>query len=64
MGPLVVFAEEGLKKEVGLINGGFWVGLKWGGAEYFFDTEHTVPCFLSHQRMPVSVTQLLSIFKF
>ena len=29
---------------------------------YFFDTEHTVTYFLSHPRMPVSVTQLLSIF--
>ena len=25
-------------------------------------TEHTVTCFLSHQRMPVLVTQLLSVF--
>ena len=38
------------------------VFLKW--VLYFFDTEHTVTCFLSHQRMPVSVTQLLSIFIF
>ena len=36
--------------------------LKW--VLYFFDTEHTVTCFLSHQRMPVSVRQFLSIFIF
>ena len=38
------------------------VFLKW--VLYFFDTEHTVTCFLGHQRMPVSVTQLLSVFIF
>ena len=29
---------------------------------HFFDPEHTVTYFLSHQRMPVLVTQLLSVF--
>ena len=38
------------------------VFLKW--VLYFFDTEHTVTSFLSHQRMLVWVTQLLSIFIF
>ena len=28
MGLIAVFAEEGFKKGVGLINGGFWVGLQ------------------------------------
>ena len=34
MGLIAVFAEEGLKKGVGLINWGFWVGLQSGGEEY------------------------------
>ena len=38
------------------------VFLKW--VLYFFDPVHTVICFLSHQRMPVSVTQLLFVFIF
>ena len=33
--------------------------LKW--VLYFFDTEHTVTCFPSHQSLPVSVRQFLSI---
>ena len=32
------------------------VFLKW--VLYFFDTEHTETCFLSHQGMPLSVMQL------
>ena len=31
MGLIAAFAEEGLKKGVGLINGGFCVGLQSGG---------------------------------
>ena len=31
MGLIAVFAEEGLKKGVGLINVGFWVGLQSRG---------------------------------
>ena len=34
MGLIAVFAEEGLKKGEGLINGGFWVGLQSWGGEY------------------------------
>ena len=33
VGLVAVFAEEGLKKGVGLINWGFWVGLQLGGEE-------------------------------
>ena len=34
MGLIAVFAEEGPKKGVGLINGGFLVGLQSGGRQY------------------------------
>ena len=34
VGLIAVFAEEGPKKGVGLINGGFQLGLQPGGTEY------------------------------
>ena len=34
VGLIAVFAEEGPKKGVGLINGGFQLGLQSGGLEY------------------------------
>ena len=40
VGLIAVFAEEGLKKGVGLINGGFWVGLQSRGREYCDWSEH------------------------
>ena len=53
VGLIAVFAEEGLKKGVGLINGGFGVGLQSRGGEYVANVKcqkrpNHAPCLTHH----------------